>query len=156
VDDGKTLLITGEDATQLGAAANITRFKKCPGKDYYAALEKDFAGSNPAQEREFLASLKPDSPIHVTAPSMLATSLAQVDGKLHVFFVNFAGLEGKVNPVQTAQTGVQVRLSGASKGKGFFLPFLGDVQPLQGSSDNGGVSYKLPPIQKGAVFWYEP
>jgi hypothetical protein len=156
VDDGKTLLITGEDATQLGAAANITRFKKCPGKDYYAALEKDFAGSNPAQEREFLASLKPDSPIQVTAPSLLATSLAQVDGKPYVFFVNFAGLEGKVNPVQTAQTGVQVRLSGASKGKGFFLPFLGDVQPLQGSSDNGGVSYKLPPIQKGAVFWYEP
>jgi hypothetical protein len=44
VDDGKTLLITAEDATQLGAAANITRFKKCPGKDYYAAEENSASG----------------------------------------------------------------------------------------------------------------
>ena len=63
---------------------------------------------------------------------MLATSIARVNGKPHVFFANFAGLRGGVNPVQTPQTGVQVAISGAAKGRGFFLPFLGDVQPVDG------------------------
>src|ERR1700728_965434 len=33
VDSGHRLVITGEDATQLGEAANVVRFGKCPGKD---------------------------------------------------------------------------------------------------------------------------
>jgi len=156
VDGGKTLVITGEDATQLGTAANVVRFGKCPGKDYYAALEKDVAGSNPDQEHEFLESLKSKPAVRVVGSSMMATSIAQVDGKTHVFFANFAGLEGKVNPVQTPQTGVEVTVVGATNGHGFFLPFLGDVQPLNGTAGSAGISYKLPAIEKGAVFWYEP
>ena len=42
------------------------------------------------------------------------------------------------------------------KGKGFFLPFLGEVQPVAGTAGDGGMVYKLPAIEKGAVFWYEP
>jgi hypothetical protein len=78
-----------------------------------------------------------------------------VDGRPHVFLVNFAGLRGKVNPVQTPQTGVQVTISGATKGRGFFLPFLGEAQALKGTVNAGGVTYNLPAIEKGAVFWYE-
>ena len=37
VDGGKTLVVTGEDVTHLGAGANVIRFGMCPGKDYYAA-----------------------------------------------------------------------------------------------------------------------
>jgi hypothetical protein len=156
VEGGKTLVITGKDATQLGSAANVVRFGKCPGKDYYAALQKSVAETSPDQEREFLASLKSETTVRVTASHMIATSIAQVGGKTHVFFANFAGLEGGVNPVQTPQTGVQVTVSGATKGSGFFLPFLGEVQPLTGTAGDGGISYKLPAIEKGAVFWYEP
>jgi hypothetical protein len=79
-----------------------------------------------------------------------------VNGQYHVFFANFAGLQGGVNPIQTPQTGVQVTVSGATKGRGFFLPFLGEVQPLKGTAGDGGITYKLPAIDKGAVFWYEP
>jgi hypothetical protein len=61
-----------------------------------------------------------------------------------------------VNPVQTPQTGVQVTVSGATKGHGFFLPFLGDVQPVAGTASDSGISYTLPAIERGAVFWYEP
>jgi hypothetical protein len=156
VNGGKTLVITGEDATQLGPVANVIRFGKCPGKDYYVALQKDFAGSTPNQEHEFLEGLKSETPVRVVASPMIATSIAQVDGKPHVFLANFAGLQGGVNPVQTPQTGVQVTVSGATNGHGFFLPFLGDVQPLNGTAGDGGISYKLPAIEKGAVFWYEP
>ncbi len=79
-----------------------------------------------------------------------------MEGKTHVFFANFAGLQPGVNPVQTPQTGVQVTVPGAGSGHGFFLPFLGEVQPVTGTAGDGSVVYKLPAIEKGAVFWYEP
>jgi len=153
---GKLLLVTGEDATGLGDKANLIRFSKCPGKDYNASLQKDFAGSSPDQEHEFLESLKANPAIRVIASPAIATSIAQVDGKPHVFLANFAGLRGGGNPVQTPQTGVQVILAGTSQRRGFFLPFLGDVHPVEGTVSNGGVTYNLPAIEKGAVFWYEP
>jgi hypothetical protein len=152
----KTLVITGEDATGLGTAANIVRFNKCPGKDYYATLQKSVSESAPDRENKFLQSLKSATAVQVFASPMIATSVSSVDGKRHVFFANFAGLQGGVNPIQTPQAGVQVTVSGASHGRGFFLPFLGDVQLLNGTAGDGGISYKLPAIEKGAVFWYEP
>src|SRR5271168_4696379 len=151
VGGGNRLVITGEDATQVGGAAGVVRFGKCPGKDYYAALEKSVAGANPDLEHEFLESLKAEPVVRVTASQMIATSIAQVQGKTHVFFANFAGLEGGVNPVQTPQSGVVVTVSGAAKGNGFFLPFLGEVQPVAGTAGDGGISFKLPAIEKGAV-----
>jgi hypothetical protein len=156
VNAGKTLVITGEDATQLGAAANVVRFTKCPGNDYYALLQQNIVGTNPDREREFLASVKTGTEVGVVASPMMATSIARVDGKTQVFFANFAGLQGGVNPVQTPQAGVQVTVSGKTKGHGFFLPFLGDVKPLGGVTSDAGLTYKLPAIEKGAVFWYEP
>ncbi len=156
VDGGKTLVITGEDATQVGAAAGVVRFGKCPGKDYYAAMEKSVADATPELEREFLESLKAETPVRVAASHMVATSIARVEGKTHVFFANFAGLQPGVNPVQTPQTGVQVTVPGAGSGHGFFLPFLGEVQPVTGKVGDGGMVYTLPAIEKGAVFWYEP
>jgi len=155
VEGGKTLVVTGEDATQLGGAAGVVRFGKCPGKDYYAAMEKSVAEATPDQEHEFLASLKAEPTVRVAASHMVATSIAQVQGKTHVFFANFAGLVPGVNPVQTPQTGVEVTVAGAGSGHGFFLPFLGEVQPVKGIAGDGGVVFKLPAIEKGAVFWYE-
>jgi hypothetical protein len=156
VDGGRSLVITGEDASQVGARAGVVRFGKCPGKDYYAALQKSVADTGPDLEHDFLASLKSETTVRVAASNMVATSIAQVQGKTHVFFANFAGLQGGVNPVQTPQTGVQVTVPGAGSGHGFFLPFLGEVQPVTGAAGDGGMVYKLPAIEKGAVFWYEP
>ena len=124
VDGGKTLVITGEDATQLGAAAGVVRFSKCPGKDYYAALQKSVAESTPDREHEFLQSLKADAPVRVVASHMIATSIARVNGKTHVFFANFAGLQGGVNPIQTPQTGVQITVSGRRRAADSFSRFL--------------------------------
>jgi len=156
VGEGKVLLVTGEDATGLGNLANVIHFSKCPGKDYSAALQKDFGAATPDRENEFLENLKSGTAVRVLASPMLATSMARVGGKPHVFFANFAGLRGGVSPIQTPQTGVQVTISGATRGRGFFLPFLGDLQPLDGTVSAAGVTYNLPVIEKGAVFWFEP
>ena len=155
-DGGRTLIITGEDATQLGNARSIARFSKCPGAEHFAKLQKDFGTANGDAERQFLDSVKPMQKIHVLAAPSIATSIADVDGKPHIFFANFTGLRGGENPVQTPQSGVQVRLEGTNKGHGFFLAFLGQVSPVDGFVDHGGVTFSLPPIEKGAVFWWDP
>ena len=60
--------------------------------------------------------------------------------------------------VQTPQAGVvvSVMLSKTHEGKGYFLPFLGTAQELKGEPNGNSILFKLPPITKGAVFWYEP
>ncbi|HEY7352001.1 MAG TPA: hypothetical protein VH596_04460 [Terriglobales bacterium] len=152
----KTLVITGEDATQLGDRGNVVRFSNHPGAEYYASLKKDFASANPDEEKQFLDSLKPAQQIHISAGISVATSISSVDGKPHVFFANFTGLRGGANPVQTPQTGVKVTVEGVDKGHGFFLPFLGQVSTVEGTANNSALTFTLPPIQKGAVFWWEP
>jgi hypothetical protein len=156
VRNGHTLIVTGADVTQLGEGKNIVRFPRCPGKAYLGALESDFEHATPDSQESLLKALKNPNSLEITASSQMATSVASVDGHIHIFFANFGGLRGRVNPVQNPETGVRVTLPAESKGKGFFLPFLGEIQELDGMHANGSVSYALPPIYKGAVFWYEP
>jgi hypothetical protein len=85
---------------------------------------------------------------------MVATSMRRRGTRTS--FREFCRIGRQVNPVQTPQTGVRVRMAKAGKGKAFFLPFLGDVQEISGVHESDGrISYTLPTITKGAVFWYE-
>jgi hypothetical protein len=84
----------------------------------------------------------------------VATSVAQVKGETHVFLANFAGLVARGNPIQTPQTDVPVSLPAVPGNTGHFLPFLGDVQRLQGTEKDGRETFVLPAISKGGVFWY--
>jgi hypothetical protein len=145
------LVVTGHDATQMPDSTGIVRFSDCPGKAYLAALQQDFAAASPDTQSKFLQSLQPGGAVEVSASPALATDIARVDGNLHVFFANFKGLQGGVNPVQTPETGATVTVKG--KGDGYFLPFLGRAQKLSGQSDGNRTTFKLPPIQKGGVFW---
>ena len=71
-----------------------------------------------------------------------------------VFFANFAGLQGGVSPLQTPQKDVRLEVVGTSHIHGYFLPFLGEVSKVNGVAGNGRVTFNLPPIEKGAVFWW--
>src|SRR6267378_3359569 len=79
VEKGRTLAITGTDATQLGETANVTRFPRCPGKEYMSAIESDFERADPDSQAEFLKSLKNTTEVEVTASPMVATSIAAVE-----------------------------------------------------------------------------
>ncbi|MGH9502368.1 MAG: hypothetical protein ACRD20_05920 [Terriglobales bacterium] len=152
---GKRLVITGEDATGLDNIANVIRFQNCPGAAYTEALRKDFEHTLPESQAAFLRSVEGKKAVEIAASPMIATSISRVDGKTQIFLANFAGLRGGVNPVQTPQNDVRITIA-ASGGQAFFLPFLGEVQRLEGVEKSGRVSYTLPPILKGAVFWYQP
>jgi hypothetical protein len=153
---GKKVVITGTDVTQVGDASNVVRFQNCPGKAYADALQKDFEHTLPESQAEFLRSLEDKATIEIAASPMIATSIARVDGKTHIFMANFAGLRGGENPVQTPQSGVRITLSEPEGGQAFFLPFMGEVQTLKAEQSGGRTSYVLPAISKGAVFWYQP
>lgn len=157
VGSGKRLVITGMDASEVGDSKNVVRFADCPGKAYNSALDKNLEQASPDSQHEFLESLQGGDSVRIKASPLVATSIARTsDGHTNVFFANFAGLRGGVNPIQTPQNDVQVRVSAKTELKGFFLPFLGEVQAVKGTRQGDSVSFSLPPITKGAVFWYEP
>jgi hypothetical protein len=152
---GKRLVITGTDATGTGERSNVVRFPACPGKAYNAVMEKDFDGASPASQQTFFESLKGSSAVKIKAGDHVATSIARTsDGHVNVFFANFTGLRGGSNPVQTPQSGVAVTMKSES-GKGFLLPFLGEAQEVKGTRSGDTVTFDLPLIDKGAVFWVE-
>jgi len=150
------LVITGESGLSLPDQPNVIRFPQCPGRAYNAALEADFDHVTPAMQQPFFDSLGTPAGIEISASPAVATSIAEVDGAPHVFLANFAGLVGKKNPIQTPQTDVRISLPIAANSSGFFLPFLGETQKLQGVQANGRITFTLPAITKGAVFWYAP
>jgi hypothetical protein len=154
---GKKVVITGTDATGLGDSQNVVRFPACPGKAYNAELEKDFDHASPESQQAFLDSLRGADTVRIKAGVHVATSIARTpDGRIHCYFANFAGLRGGSNPVQTPETRAEVSVISKSEGKGFFLPFLADAQPLKGIRKGDTVTFALPAFSKGAVFWYEP
>ena len=153
---GNRVLITGTDATDLGDSANIVRMPSCPGKAYEAAMEKDFEHASPDSQREFFASLQGGDSVRIQASTQIATSISRnPDGRISCFFANFAGLKGGSNPIQTPQSGVTVTVKSSGELTGSFLPFLGEVQPVKGVRSGDSVTFTLPTITRGAVFWYE-
>jgi hypothetical protein len=155
-DGGKHLVVTGTDVTEFGDSKNMTRFPNCPGKAYDALLRKDFGQASPGSQQAFLDSLQGGDAVIIAASSQIATSISRTpDGHINCYFANFAGLQGGSNPVQQVQNDVRVTVRSKAPGHGFFLPFLGSVQPVKAIPDKDSVIFKLPPILKGAVFWYE-
>lgn len=154
--EGKTLVITGTDATGVSNGNHVVRFPNCPGRAYNATLEKSFDHASPDSQREFLDSLPNGNAVKIKAGISVATSVARTtDGRVNVFFANFAGLRGGSNPVQTPESGVEVTVTAKTDRKGFFLPFLGDVEAVKGTRRGDSVTFTIPAITKGAVFWYE-
>ena len=93
--------------------------------------------------------------MRIEAPPHIATSIARTpDGHINCFFANFTGLRGGSNPVQVPQSGVKVTIQSKAGDEGYILPFLGPTQPLHGIRNQDFVTFSLPPIAKGAVFWY--
>ncbi|MGC2819642.1 MAG: hypothetical protein WA198_08150 [Candidatus Sulfotelmatobacter sp.] len=151
---GKKLVITGNNPLEGGNQGGVTRFPDCPGKAYITSLEAGFDQATPKMQQAFLDSLPPSADVEISASPKVATSIARVNGETHVFLANFAGLVGGKDPVQTPQT-VTITLPEGSGRTAYFLPFLGDTQKLEGTPNQGKVTFTLPPISKGAVFWLQ-
>jgi hypothetical protein len=154
VKAGKRLIVTGDqNAVPSRDDSNVRRFPSCPGEAFTAALERSFSNADPDSQKTLLDALKPANSIVIQAAPSMATSISRVDGAPHVFFANFAGLQPREVASQTPQKNVRVTAEHAGE-KGYFLPFLGEVQEIRGVRSAGGTVFTLPSIAKGAVFWW--
>ena len=156
VSRGARLVVTGTDASGLPASERLKRFPECPGRAYLADLEKDFAKADPSRAAHLLAALAPDSGVRIEASSSVATQIARVDGKVHIFIASFKGLVPHQNAVQNPEKGIRVSLATAEDRRAWFLPFLGEAQPVEGQRTGSDLVFVLPDVQKGAVVWFEP
>jgi len=155
VAGGGKLVITGENATGLPASQNVALMPNCPGKAHLAAIQTDMKASAPESEREFLSAIDAKTELEVQAPPLVAAQIANVEGKPHIFFANFAGLVPHQNAKQAPVPDVKVRVP-AGRGKRLVvLPFLGEAQNIEGQQNGNTTVFTIPRIEKGAVAWVE-
>jgi len=188
----KTLIVTGEtgkydetgasrdsnpvhqllritDPAEKKAGKTFIYYPNCPGRAYYAQLQKEFnrqaaadtwekAGFNKLR-KTFVAEILEVSGLHpaaqIDASPFLSAQIARVGGKVSVFLANFKGLKSKEIARQTPEENVAIAFSASGPGTIAFLPFLGQLQKVQGTFSGRKLSCKLPPIDKGAVVWVE-
>jgi hypothetical protein len=143
---GKTLMVTGETGKydNIGAeratnpiqrlvGKNCIYRPNCPGRAYYAQLQKEFnqqAAGSAFESAEFTRMrqafateiLKLSKPaVEIIASPFVSTQIAQVNGKPAVFLANFKGLKSKEVARQTPEENVEVSFSAKKQGTIVFL-----------------------------------
>ena len=150
---GTRMVITGQNGAGIAAGTHAALFPDCPCRRYEHSLDENLEKTNVDQAKEFLDALQHQGELEITASPRVATSVALVDGKPHIFFANFDGLRGGKNPVPTPQQGVTLRLRTRATVR--FLPFLGNAQEVHGTRDGDRFIYRLPTLERGGVAWVE-
>ena len=157
------------DPAEKKVGRKFIYYPQCPGRAYYAQLRTEFdqrAAAGEWEQTEFnklrqafaaeileVSGLEPAA--QVEASPFVATQIASVGGKTTVFLANFKGLKSKENARQTPEQNVTITFSAHRPGRMGFLPFLGQLQNLQGTFSGGKLTFQLPPIDKGAAVWLE-
>ncbi len=150
---GGQLIITGQDATELGDVRQIVRMPDCPGKSYLAGLQHDFLQGSREVPEPFVNALKPEQNILVDAPTSVATNFARVDGIPQIFLANFAGLVPGTNATPASASGIKISAPAADGAVLVYLPFLGERQTVHGTKQGDRMEFVLPPVERGAVAW---
>jgi hypothetical protein len=150
---GTYMIVTGQNATELDPGPHRVTFPDCPCRKYENSLDANLENGDPDHARDFLAALRGQGEIQITASPLVATSIANVDGKPHIFFANFSGLRGGANPIPTPQKDITLRLRTQARVR--YLPFLGTTQELRGTREGEAFVFRLPELQRGGVAWVE-
>jgi len=144
-------------------------YPKCPGKIYLneAKMNFDAYAIKGKYENTHFNKLINDFSKEITnifnykpialikASPFVSTHIAEVDGKTHIFFANFKGLRGKENTSQISEKNVEIVFPDNKSTKIYVLPFLGEVEEINGKWNNGKIICTIPEINKGMVVWCE-
>lgn len=141
----------------------------CPGKTYTRLLAEEFdtaaaAGGTGsarfeqmrvrfAEELLRISGYRPA--VQLSASPFVAAQIARVDGKTHVFLVNFKGLRSKQNAVQTPEKDLILTISAKPGSRVRLLPFLGAVEDLKPQFKDGKLTCRIPELGRAAVVWVE-
>jgi len=149
VRNGGRLVILGDAPAGVLSLEPTVRLDSTSTVGYFQSLGKDFAAAKPPID--FLAAVTVDSEVTVDGPSTVAANLARVNGKAHIFLVNFGGLVPNKSAIPTPAKDAGVTVPAATSNTATFLPFLGEPQTLQGVLKDGKVEFLLPAVERGAV-----
>ena len=150
------LIITGDNATGLDANQNVAILSACPGKAHMAAIASNLTASDRSAEDAFFSSIHAQPSVEVFAPPLVATQIASMEGRPHIFFANFSGLVPGKNARQSPINDIKIRIAGTTSTRLTFLPFLGQAQIVEGKHAGGATVFVLPSLEKGAVAWIDP
>jgi hypothetical protein len=151
---GGRLVVTGADATTL-TGSNITKFEKCPAKAYFDQVQADFGSASTHFPEAFLSALGVNQELLVDAPATVATNIASVNGRPHIFIANFTGLVPHKVVIPSTVKGIKISTTIANAGTLRVLPFLGTPQSVTGRRTGDRMLFELPPLERGAVAWFE-
>jgi hypothetical protein len=150
---GGRILATGHNVTSMNSSPQFQYTENCPAAQYFQNLQKDFSTGVQQMPKDFLQSAHVSSQIQLDAPPTVAANFALVDGAPHLFLANFTGLvPGKI-AIPSSVPGVKVTLPAAMGNSLAYLPFLGEIQTLQGTSQNDRIEFTLPALDRGAIVW---
>jgi hypothetical protein len=150
---GGQIVITGQDATDLGSSAHIIRIAECPAKIYLSGLQRDFTQGSQQAPESFLRALRQKEEVLVDAPPTIATNFARVNGVPHIFLANFSGLIPGKSETPLPVSGIRVSVSALDVDSLAYLPFLGKLQTLRGVKNRDTMDFILPPIARGGIAW---
>jgi hypothetical protein len=193
VRNGKALLVTGEtgrydekrqpwtenplhkllgitEPAREQTSAALARFiyaPRCPGKAYYAEVEKHFneyaaqgdyqaASFEKLRQRlssEILRLSNSEAGVKIDASPFLSTQIAEVNGKIHVFMANFRGLKSNEVAQQVPERNIRIVFPAPQNVKLYVLPFLGEIQELAGEWSPGKITFTIPEVTQGMVVW---
>ena len=164
----KLLGITAADREQTSVAPpRFIYAPQCPGRAYYAEVEKQFNGYavqgdykaasfeklRDGLSSEILRLSNSERAVEIDASPFLSTQIAEVNGKIHVFMANFRGLESNEVAQQVPERNVRIVFLARQKSKLYVLPFLGEVRELNGEWSHGKMTFTIPEVSKGMVVW---
>jgi hypothetical protein len=153
VSHGGRLVVLGEDVSGVPPSAQKILLPSDPGRQYFNALESDFAAGSANPPVELLNAFGKNNGIQVDAPPTVATNFGTVNGTAHVYLANFGGLvPGKV-VIPVPVSNIRVRVPEAMGDSLSYLPFLGETQIVQGVRHGALIEFTLPPLERGAVAW---
>lgn len=164
------LNIKGKDKKVISThTLKFIYYQNCPGKIYLSEVVKNFeiyaieksyekACFNRLKEdfyKELIEDLKFKPIVRIKSSPFVSTQITEVDGKIHIFFANFKGLKGKENAIQISEKNIKIVFTAQKNAKVYILPFLGEVEEINGKWNNGKIICTIPEINKGMVVWRE-
>jgi hypothetical protein len=155
--------------TEIKTGKSFIYYPACFARVYYEEIKKNYncyAISDTLAKAVFMNLLENfcadlrqkldyNPSLEIQASPFVATQVARVDDKIHVFMANFKGLQGEINAKQTPEKNIRINLKDNISRTCYFLPYLGDIQTIAAITSGNEQAYIIPAIQKGALVWFE-
>lgn len=151
---GVRVVTTGKTDKRLDSLSEATRFPDSPEVRYLERAQKDFYGSDPASEPDFLRAIATDSDVTVNASPDVVVHEARIGGRTYLYLANFAGLQAGQNETPAAQGSIRITVKGHTGRTLHVLPFLGTESQVSGKLTGEAVEFDVPSLERGAVAWF--